>query len=131
MGLGDRHKTSLVGSILALASILLFTALVPGHLVSRATALLGTPDFGPVAEMACHNSSAMPVTLPDPDGSGAPQEKCPFCKGYAAFMSALVGAPDACMIDAERVRIAVASVDDDAIEHIAKHTNNRGPPRLL
>jgi hypothetical protein len=35
------------------------------------------------------------------------------------------------MIDAERVRIAVASVDDDAIEHIAKHTNSRGPPRLL
>ncbi len=131
MGLGDRHKNRLVGSTLAFVSILLFTALVPGHLVSQATALLGTPDFGPVAEMACHNSTALHAPLPDPDNSSTPQEKCPFCKGYAAFISALAGAPAASVIDAERIRIAFASIDDDVVEHIAKHTKNRDPPRSL
>ena len=131
MGLRDRHKNRLVGSTLAFVSILLFTALIPGHLVSQATALLGTPDFGPVAEMACHNTAALPAPLPDPDNSSTPLEKCPFCKGYAAFMSALVGAPDTGMIDAKHIHIAVASVDDDAVEHIAKHTKSRGPPRSL
>ena len=87
-------------------SIVLFTALIPGHLVSQATALFGTPDFGPVAEMACHNSTALPAPLPDSDNSSTPQEKSPFCKGYAAFLSALAGAPATGVIDAERIRIA-------------------------
>ncbi len=131
MGLGDHHKTSLLGTILALASILLFTALVPGHFVSQATALVGGLDTGPIAEMSCHNKMATPAPAPDPDGSGTPEEKCPFCKGYAAFMSFLADAPDAGVIDAERIRIAIASIDDDTVEHIAKHTKDRGPPRSL
>jgi hypothetical protein len=46
-------------------------------------------------------------------------------------MSALADAPDTGVIDAARIRVAFASVDDDAVERIAKHTKNRGPPRSL
>jgi len=131
MVLGDFHRARGFASALALAGILLFTALVPGHVVSQATAFAGDRDSLPIAEMSCHSGNAMPVDQPDPGGSSTPQEECPFCEGYAAFMSVLAGAPDTCVIDAERLHVAVAEIDDGVAVQVAKHINNRGPPRLL
>ena len=131
MELGDFHRLRGFASALALVGMLLFTALVPGHVVSQATAFVGDPDSIPFAEMSCHSGIALPVKQPDPDGSGKPQEQCPFCEGYAAFMSVLAGAPDTGMIDADRIHIAVTKIDDGVVAQIAKHTNSRGPPHLL
>jgi len=135
MGLGDLHTFRELARALALVGVLLFTALVPGHVVSQAAALVGGDTDEIVVEMSCHRGMAMPATMPDPDETpppqeNNPQEKCPFCNGYAAFMSALAGAPDVGELDAERVRMAVVSIDD-VIENIAKHTKNRGPPLFL
>ena len=133
MGLGGLHKWRRVASAFALAGIVLFTWLVPGHLVSQATAFARDAAPGAAHEMPCHEDMAMPAVTPDPNNPepDAPQSKCPFCKGYAAFMNVLLGEPDTGAIDAERVTIAQLAMDDGAIEHIAKQTKNRGPPRLL
>ncbi|MDJ0512929.1 MAG: hypothetical protein QNJ62_05760 [Methyloceanibacter sp.] len=131
MGLGDFHRIRGFASALALVGMLLFTALVPGHIVSQAKAFAGDPDSLPIAEMSCHSGKAVLADKPDPNGSSTPHEECPFCEGYAAFMSVLAGAPDTGMIDADRIHIAVNKIDDGVVGQIAKHTNNRGPPRLL
>jgi hypothetical protein len=43
-------------------------------------------------------------------------------------MNALAGSANAGTIDNERVRIASWTMEDSAVEHIAKRTKNRGPP---
>jgi hypothetical protein len=129
--LTDFHRARGFAAAFALLGVVLFTALVPGHLVSQATAFALDAESGSAAEMPCHEGMAMPATTPKPDRSDTPQEKCPFCKGYAAFMSVLAIAPDAGVIAAERVRIASRMISEGAVEHIAKQTNNRGPPSIL
>jgi len=113
---------------LALLGVLLLTALVPGHVVSQATALTFGGDAESAAEMPCHDDTAMPDATGDPNAPDTPQKKCPFCKGYASFMNALAGSANAGTIDNERVRIASWTMEDGAVEHIAKRTKNRGPP---
>lgn len=131
MGLGDFYRARGIAGALALVGILLFTALVPGHVVSQATAFAFGDDGVIVAEMACHQGAAMPGTGNGPETPDTPQKKCPFCKGYAAFMVALAAAPADVAIDAERIRIAAWAMSDRAVESLAKHTNSRGPPSLL
>lgn len=153
MGLGDLHRTNRLARAftrnwafslaraLALTGMVLFTALVPGHLVSQAAAfaghelighgLVGKDVPGPVVAMPCHDQTAMPGAAPDPDNPETPQEECPFCKGYATFMSALAGAPDAGILDADRAHAEPLAAGTDTIEQIATLTNNRGPPRFL
>ncbi|ODR98030.1 hypothetical protein AUC68_11030 [Methyloceanibacter methanicus] len=115
---------------MALLGVLLFTALVPGHVVSQATAF-AFGDDGLTFEMSCHRGAAMQDAGHRPDTPDTPQKKCPFCKGYAAFMVALAAAPVTAMIDAERVRIATWAMNEGAVRQVAKHTKSRGPPTLL
>jgi hypothetical protein len=60
---------------------LLFTALVPGHVVSQATALAFGGDAESAAEMPCHDDMAIPDATGDPNAPDTPEKKCPFCKG--------------------------------------------------
>lgn len=113
---------------MALLGVLLFTALVPGHVVSQAMALAFSGDAESAAEMPCHNDTAMPAATDDPNAPDTPQKKCPFCKGYASFMNALDGSAHAGTIDNERVRIVSWMMEGDAAGRIAKRIKNRGPP---
>lgn len=131
MGLGDLHRIRGLAGAFALGGVLLYTALIPGHVVSQATAFAFGGDAGLSTEMPCHEGMAVQDTEQDPATPDTPQKKCPFCKGYAAFMTALAGASDAGTIDAEHTRITEASLDEGPVERASRHTHNRGPPILL
>ena len=82
--------------------------------------------------MAYHgNMAAMPDDSRDPVTPAPPEKKCPFCEGYASFLTALTGASDASMIDAERIGTASNSLDDAPVEQFTGRPQNRGPPITL
>ena len=66
MGLGNLDTIRGLAGALALLGILLFTALVPGHIVSQATALAFGGDAESAAEMPCHDETAMPDATDEP-----------------------------------------------------------------
>jgi hypothetical protein len=137
MELGDFHRHRRLASAFALVGVLLYSALIPGHVVSQATArALGSAN-GALAgaefafEPICHGGIARtqdPSTRSEPS---APQKKCPFCKGYASFMTAIAGGCDAGVLDAERASPAVALFSDGLKESALRRPHNRGPPLEL
>lgn len=134
-------------SKLALLGVLLYTAMVPGHVVSQATAFTGDHDSQPSVSMSCHEGMAAMPSASTPDahhahdaqasdtqesgGSDAPKSHCPFCDGYAAFMVTLTAATADCAIDAERRHVVQWAAAERAHQQIARRTQNRGPPVLL
>ncbi len=124
MELGDFHKYRRLASLFALVGVLLYTALVPGHVISQATAHAQKGEFDLVVEMACHNG---PVDTRDTAPS-TPDKTCPFCKGYAAFMTALPGACDTGILDAERPQPKFTLLNEGVAEQAAHRPQNRGPP---
>ena len=131
MGLGDFHKHRRLAGVLALAGVLLYTALIPGHVISQATALLAAGELDVAFEMSCHSGLA---EMRDPSAPGepsVPEKKCPFCKGYAAFMTSLAGACGAGILDAEHASPNFASLNLDVAEQTVLRPHNRGPPTNL
>ena len=128
MGLGDFHRHRRLASVLALAGVLLYTALIPGHVISQATALVAAGELEIVFELSCHSGVAETRDPSAPSEPSIPEKKCPFCKGYAAFMTALAGACDAGILDAERASPTFASLDQGVAEQAARRPHNRGPP---
>jgi hypothetical protein len=132
MGLGGFHRHRRLASALALVGVLLYTALIPGHVVSQATAwaLAGTQAGSELAfEPICHSGGTQ-----DPSGPGkpsTPQKKCPFCTGYASFVTADAAIFSAVIPDAERVSPSLVVFDEGLVESEAKRPNNRGPPLEL
>lgn len=131
MGLGDFHRYRRLVAAFALASGLLYTGLIPGHVISQATAFFLPDDFGAAVEMPCHEGMADTRDSSAPGEPSAPPKKCPFCKGYAAFMTALAGACDAGTLDAERAALRFAVFEDGQVHRVAGRTHNRGPPLEL
>lgn len=136
MGLGDFHRHRQLASAFALVGVLLYTALIPGHVVSQATArvLAGADGQAGIAlafEPICHSGVARSPDPSKPSGPSTPQKKCPFCTGYAAFVTAIVGDCDAGAIDAELVSPSLVVFDDGLVESEAKRPHNRGPPLKL
>ena len=131
MGLGDFHKRARLPGLLALFGVLLYTGLVPGHVVSQAAALVHGGEPGLVAEMHCHDGMVAMGGEPAPDEPPVPQKKCPFCKGYAVFMAGLSGACDAGILDAERALPVFAVYDEHTAAQTIQRLHNRGPPIIL
>ena len=129
MGLGDfhRHSRRLAGA-LALVGVLLYTALVPGHVVSQAAALAHGGEPGLSAEIMCHAGIGVPH---DPSAPDKPSKQCPFCKGYASFMTSLAGIGDADVLNAERALPSLIVYDEGRAEYAALRPQNRGPPITL
>ena len=130
MGLGDFHRYRHLASAWALLGVLLYTALVPGHLISQATAALVTDELGASLEMSCHEGMEMGGSSA-PGEPTAPQKKCPFCKGYAPFMTALAGICDAGVLDTDQATTHFAVIDDGTVTRVAMRPHNRGPPLEL
>ncbi len=132
MGLGDFHRHRSLAGAFALVGVFLFTALIPGHVVSQATALALAGEPGAVAlDMPCHSGPAGSHDPAAPSEPSTPQKKCPFCKGYAAFMTALAGACDAGVLDAERATPRFAVADLGHVGGAPGRPHNRGPPLEL
>lgn len=137
MGLGDFHRHRRLASAFALVGILLYTALIPGHVVSQATALALAGASGPAEvetafEPICHSGALRASKPGEPSGPNkTPQKKCPFCTGYASFVTADAAASNAVIADAERVPPSLVVFDERLVERDAKRPNNRGPPLEL
>ena len=132
MGMGVLYKHRRFAAMVALVGVALYTALAPMHVVSQATAdpAAGSQIAGfERAPIDCHTE---PATADDAGSTGpedsAPKKKCPFCKGYASFLTAFVGGADAATIDAERASLAFLSVDTELTYVSGRTPQNRGPP---
>jgi hypothetical protein len=125
MRLGDLHKpVRRVAAIAALAGIMLYSMLVPGHIVSQA--MLATGGGEPI----CHEDTAdagHPGRSPASEDP-KPDKKCPFCKGYATFLTAFSGGAGGGILDAPRAAPLAASLDCGIAYVIALTPQSRGPP---
>jgi hypothetical protein len=114
-----------VGGVLALCGVLLYAALVPGHIVSQTLQQLVQTELGGV-EIDCHEESGTQSNLP-----AKPKKSCPFCTGFAAFQLATLGSaldpapPQAIACD----RLAPESQSAPSRE--APTANSRAPPPSL
>lgn len=75
-----------IGVTLALCGVVLYAALIPGHLVSLTIQQLVQPELGEV-EISCHGESDTQANFP-----AKPKKSCPFCNGFAAFQLATLAA---------------------------------------
>ena len=113
------------GGALALCGVLLYAALVPGHIVSQTIQQLAQTEPGAV-ESGCHEEAGTKADLP-----AKPKKSCPFCTGFAAFQLATLGSsldpapPQAIACD----RLALNS--DSAPSREAPSPNSRAPPTSL
>jgi hypothetical protein len=132
-GVGDFHRHRRLAGAIALVGALLYTALVPGHVVSQATTRALAAEDGSHAaafEPVCHSGVAG-KHAPAPGEPSAPHKKCPFCSGYAAFMTALAGDCFAGALDAERASPNFTVFDEGIVETASARPNNRGSPLEL
>lgn len=132
MGMGVLFRHRRIAAMVALVGVALYTALAPMHIVSRAMAdsAAGSQIAGfEQARVDCHSevADADDAGSPGPADS-APKKKCPFCKGYASFLTAFVGGSSAATIDAERMSLAFLSVDTELTFVSERTPQNRGPP---
>ena len=86
---------------------------------------------GAAIEMLCHEGVVEMRGPSTPGEPSAPQKKCPFCKGYAPFMTALAGACDAGTLEADRTTSHFAVMNDGIVMRVAMRPQNRGPPLEL
>lgn len=114
-----------LGGALALCGVVLYAALIPGHLVSQTLQQLVQAELGAV-EIACHEETGKQADVP-----AKPKKSCPFCTGFAAFQLAALGSsldpapPQAVACD----RLALNS--DSAPSREAPTPNSRAPPVSL
>lgn len=132
MGNGGFHMMRACVGALALFGVLCYSALVPGHLVSQASALVSHDEAMLVVEMSCHSETAvLPSKNPDPSEPAKPAKKCPFCKGYASFHTALLEIDHYDLVDVRQMRVLAALLNETPVSQFARSLNNRGPPILL
>lgn len=131
MGSGALHRYRRLAALVALAGVALYTALVPGHVVSQSTAAI--TDAGTFIQASaapdCHGELAN-----DPAAPGeptAPKKKCPFCQGSAAFQLALIAAPDAGILNAALYQPVAIAADRGVVHAVLRVPQNRGPPLEL
>lgn len=119
--------------MLTLVGVALYTALVPGHIVSQVSAAASDAAASgqPLAALDCHRGKAHADGMPQPAAPTKPKSDCPFCKGYAAFQTALVAGADAGILDAAHVTPDARYVEAAFIPTAFTRPHNRGPPAAL
>jgi Protein of unknown function (DUF2946) len=132
-----RRRTSYwircVAAISALCGIVLYSALIPSHIVSQANSALaaGAGKTGRVASIAsvlCHEDANK--TAPAPGAPATPEKKCPFCAGYASFVVASVAPASIAIPTVEGASLAQVSFDVLVVRRALRAPQNRGPPQL-
>jgi hypothetical protein len=122
MGVGDFHRQRRLAGMFALVGVLLYVALVPGHVVSQALSgslagVQGAQAGGKVAEEPiCHRMMGGAKDPAAPGSPTAPHKKCPFCTGYASFHAGLAAGAAALIVAADPAAPAFASLDAAIVE---------------
>jgi hypothetical protein len=112
-----------LGATLALCGVVLYAALIPGHLVSQTLQLV---QAEPGAVEICHEEPGDQANLP-----AKPKKSCPFCAGFASFQIAALGSA---LDPAPPLAIAsdrLAFESQSAPSRDAPSPNSRAPPLSL
>jgi hypothetical protein len=125
---GAIRKRRHIATMLATLGMLLYAALVPGHVVSS-SGMAHAVD-GAEASPDCHIAlNRTGQTNPaSPTNPAAPKKHCPFCSGYAAFQAAMAGETAAVVLDRDPASPDPVVLDDGFVEVEARRPQNRGPP---
>jgi hypothetical protein len=126
MGVGALYKRiGRSAAIAALAGIALYSMLIPGHIVSQAMLAMGMDGAA-----ICHEHTAK-ADHPGRPEDPKPNKKCPFCMGYATFLTAFSGGASGVLFDAARKTPDAADLDRGVAYVIALTPQSRGPPIKL
>lgn len=136
MGLGDFHNHRRLFGALALVGAVLYSALIPAHIVSQAVwgpRSLAPAAYAEVTDLApliCHRGSAAAekADSPAPSQPAAPEKKCPFCTGYAAFVAATICGAEVGILPVETASLVFNSFGDVFVGRGFGLPQNRGPP---
>jgi hypothetical protein len=134
MSLKGLYRCRRIAAASALVGILLYTALIPLHIVSEATTALLGAGLGDGLNVICHGGSAFAdhtLNGSVPAAPTVPQKHCPFCQGFAAFQVAIASANTLSII-----RIAVRAptphlANDGLLSTSLRAPQSRGPPTFL
>jgi len=121
----------------ALVGVLLYVALIPGHVVSQAlsgslASMQGAQAGGTGAdEPICHRMMGGAKDPAAPGSPASPHKKCPFCTGYASFHAGLAACTAVLIVAVEPASPTLAGLDAAIMESAVRHPQNRGPPLEL
>jgi len=137
MGLGDFHRHRRLSGVIALVGVLLYVALIPGHVVSQALsgslASMQAMHAGGTGagEPICHRMMGGAKDPAAPGSPAAPHKKCPFCTGYASFHAGLAASTAVLIVAVEPSSPTFTGFDAAIVESAVRHPQNRGPPLEL
>ena len=115
-----------LGAALALWGILLYSALIPGHVVSQLIAALIQAKLGDATTMLCHSDESAPAKPNTQDEA----KHCPFCTGAAAFQLASFSPPSLIVPPSDLGSETLAVENEAALLKSILTPQSRGPPSL-
>jgi hypothetical protein len=128
---GTSYWVRSVAALSALCGVALYSALIPGHIVSQAMSAVGSGAAGRIvssAPVSCHSSAQ--IQWPAPGAPTNPEKKCLFCSGYASFVVASVAHANITVIAVERASPALFSFEAVVVRGVLRAPQNRGPPHI-
>jgi hypothetical protein len=124
------HWFRCFATVSALWGIVLYSVLIPGHIVSQAmSAVEGSGAAGRITSFApvpCHSDFHKGAQAPGSPAS--PEKKCPFCTGYASFVAASVAPASIAVLTVEKASPAPVTFEAAVIRVALGAPQNRGPP---
>lgn len=123
-----------LASAAALAGILFYTALIPIHIVSQASASLAGDELANALEFICHANGLSELAQSPQQVPVKPtplRRHCPFCQGLAAFQLAIIAAIVLWLFASPRATPRLCLADAGAPLRRPRPAQSRGPPSLL
>ncbi len=127
MGRGTPGLCRRFGAALALCGILVYSALIPGHVVSQLVSALIQAELGDAADVICHSDGAAPAK---PNAPGQAEKHCPFCTGAASFQLATLASPALILPPRSLGGQVLATEDETTLRKSVLNPQSRGPPSL-
>lgn len=112
-----------IAGAFGLVGVLLYTALIPGHLVSQTISALLFAELGTV--VICHSGGDTPA-----NDQSKEKRDCPFCHGYASFQISTLGGGLAFTVPSHSVAIFAPIQDEPSLRRAALTPQSRGPPQF-
>jgi hypothetical protein len=128
---GTSYWVRCFGAFLALCGIVLYSVLIPGHIVSQALSAMaaGSGKDSRIAGFTpalCHGDVQKGAAAPGTPV--APEKKCPFCTGYASFVVASVAPTGIAVLAVEKASPARVTFEAGIVWIALRAPQNRGPP---
>jgi hypothetical protein len=131
MGVLDRYRR--IAGALALVGTLFYSALIPLHVVSQATAALLGESTGGAQVAPCHEGAGtadQATNDPARKAPATPQKHCPFCEGFAAFQFAIAPAHTISIVRVA-IRAAAPHLTSEGLAGVSlRAPQSRGPPTI-